>query len=250
MYQLTTIPALETNYIWLLTNDKQQTVIVDPSTAKPVIDYLSRHSLKPVAILLTHHHDDHTAGVAELVKAYPEILVFGSATIQQKLQLPVHTVHESDKVQLENFDFQVIETPGHTLDHVVYYQAPYLFCGDTLFAGGCGRIFEGTHEQMFNSLKKLYQLPNQTLICCAHEYTLDNFKFALSVLPDDIDLLAQFEKIKELRKDNKITLPTTLELEKRTNLFLRWDDERIQQKLQITDSEQVFSKLRTMKDRF
>ncbi len=249
---LTSIPALQDNYIWTLTDEQGRCLIVDPGEAQPVLDKIKANRWQPVAILLTHHHHDHVDGVPELLKHYPELEVYGPEETQDKGAKKV--VAEGDDVTLLGLTFRVIDTPGHTLGHISYFSSPYLFCGDTMFSGGCGRLFEGTPQQMFESFQKLNQLPADTLICCAHEYTLSNMKFAAAILPHDPKILARYQEIKDLRAENRITLPTKLALEREINLFLRTQDPDLQNALGINVSSaplwQAFANLREKKDRF
>lgn len=249
---LTSIPALTDNYIWTLNDDAGSCLIVDPGEARPLIEKIEANRWTPVAVLLTHHHQDHTGGVAELLQRYPQLEVYGPQ--ETAVKGAQHIVHEGETVTLLGMLFQVIATPGHTLGHISYYSAPYLFCGDTMFSGGCGRLFEGTAEQMFHSFQKLNQLPADTLICCAHEYTLSNMKFAAAILPHDPKILARYQEIKDLRAENRTTLPTKLALEREINLFLRTQDADLQKALAINVESaplwQTFAELRNKKDQF
>lgn len=249
---LTSIPALTDNYIWTLTDDAGSCLIVDPGEARPLIEKIEANRWTPVAVLLTHHHQDHTGGVAELLQRYPQLKVYGPQETAAKGAQ--HIVHEGETVTLLGLPFQVIATPGHTLGHISYYSSPYLFCGDTMFSGGCGRLFEGSAEQMFHSFQKLNQLPADTLICCAHEYTLSNMKFAAAILPHDPKILARYQEIKDLRAENRTTLPTKLALEREINLFLRTQDADLQKALAINVESaplwQTFAELRNKKDQF
>lgn len=250
--ELIRIPALSDNYIWLLSNENSECVIVDPSQANPVIEMLSQRSLTPIAILLTHHHEDHVGGVAELVKKYPSIDVFGPQETQSKGADKI--IHDQERIIISSFTFNVIGIPGHTLGHVSYYCAPYLFCGDTLFAGGCGRLFEGTAQQMFSSLQKLSALPDNTLVCCAHEYTLSNMTFAHHIMPENPLITDYLAQVSKMRHNSQPTVPTTLQNEKNTNLFLKTDDIDLQRILDITTNAyapiKTFTKLRELKDNF
>ncbi|HEJ9555589.1 TPA: hydroxyacylglutathione hydrolase [Proteus mirabilis] len=250
--ELIRIPALSDNYIWLLSNENSECVIVDPSQAKPVIDTISQRSLTPVAILLTHHHEDHVGGVAGLVNKYPNIEVFGPQETQTKGANKI--IHDQEHIIIDSFSFLVIGTPGHTLGHVAYYSEPYLFCGDTLFSGGCGRLFEGSAQQMFSSLQKLMALPDNTLICCAHEYTLANLTFAHHIMPKNPDITDYLNQVTEMRHHLQPTVPITLKNEKNINLFLKSDDIDLQRILGITSNTyapiKTFTKLRELKDNF
>lgn len=250
--ELIRIPALSDNYIWLLSNENSECVIVDPSQAKPVIEILSQRSLTPIAILLTHHHDDHVGGVAELVKKYPNIDVFGPQETQSKGAENI--IHNQEHIIISSFTFNVIGTPGHTLGHVAYYCEPYLFCGDTLFSAGCGRIFEGTPEQMYQSIQKIAALPDDTLICCAHEYTQSNLKFAHHIWPENTQISQYQEEVAAKRNKNQPTVPTTLKTERKVNIFLQCDNAQLQRKLNINQANPplraVFTVLRQLKDHY
>jgi len=249
---LNSISAFQDNYIWVLNDEQGKCIIVDPGEAEPVLKALETNQWTPEAILLTHHHNDHVGGVKELVKKYPDLVVYGPEETQDKGTNRV--VREGDKVNILKYEFSVIATPGHTLGHICFYCAPYLFCGDTLFSGGCGRLFEGTANNMFDSFQKLNKLPAETLICCAHEYTLSNIKFSLSILPNDDELNRYCRKVKELRAKNQSTLPSSLENERKINLFLRTHDidliDKIKEETNLQQPHQIFAWLRTKKDTF
>ncbi|MDR0805610.1 MAG: hydroxyacylglutathione hydrolase [Enterobacteriaceae bacterium] len=249
---LSNIPALQDNYIWLLSADKQTTVIVDPGEVQPVIAALTQQQLIPDAILLTHHHHDHTGGVAELVKRYPALSVYGPEETRSKGAQFI--VKQGDTITAAGMNFSVIDVPGHTLGHVAFYCAPHLFCGDTLFSAGCGRIFEGTPEQMYHSLEKLAALPDETKVCCAHEYTLSNLRFANFVLPEDSEIETYKKQVEQLRAENQASVPTELQFERKINLFLRCQQIDLQRKLGIIDPTieiwQIFARLRAMKDNY
>ncbi len=249
---LTSIPALQDNYIWVLNNDQDECIIVDPGEARPVTDTIAANHWQPVAILLTHHHGDHVDGVRELTDKWPGLPVYGPAETLNKGT--TQEVQDGTVITISGIEFTVIATPGHTLGHVSYYSKPYLFCGDTLFSGGCGRLFEGTAKQMDASFQRLNQLPADTLICCAHEYTLSNMAFARAVLPQNPHILSYYHKIKQLRDENQITLPSSLEKEREINVFLKTHDIDLQRNilpdLTLPESWQVFEALRRKKDSF
>ncbi|VAY02228.1 Hydroxyacylglutathione hydrolase [Arsenophonus endosymbiont of Aleurodicus dispersus] len=249
--ELIRIPSLVDNYIWLLTY-QGNCIIVDPGTFKPVQQFLEQNAINPVAILLTHHHHDHVDGVKELQKYYPELVVYGPLETSSKGTTCV--IKGGEQLNFACFSWQIFAVPGHTLGHVAYYQKPYLFCGDTLFSGGCGRIFEGTAEQMFNSIETLKALPDETLICCAHEYTAANMVFASYLLPYDEAIEAYTLSVNEKRAQKQSTLPSQLIVEKKINIFLRYDDPYLQKVLgfstTIGSKCEVFAKIRKLKDSF
>ncbi len=226
MLQVIPIPAFTDNYIWLLTNEeRKQAAIVDPGDAAPVIAELENRGMELEAILITHHHSDHIGGIADLVKRYPNIPVYGPA--QEFIPHITQALDETKTVHLDklNLDLKVLDVPGHTAGHIAYYcdseKEKSLFCGDTLFANGCGRVFDGTMEDLYCSLNKIAKLPVETRLYCAHEYTLDNIGFAKWVEPDNQDLIERQEQCWELLDSGRPTVPSTLEMEFRTNPFLR-----------------------------
>jgi len=249
---LNSIPAFQDNYIWVLSNDEGHCVIVDPGEAAPVLSAIEDNQWQPQAILLTHHHHDHVGGVKELRQRFPDVVVYGPEETQDKGA--TKCVVEGDKLILLGYEFSVFATPGHTLGHVSYYTIPYLFCGDTLFSGGCGRLFEGTADQMYQSFQKINALPGETVICCAHEYTLANMKFAQHILPGDAFIEDYLNKVKQLRTKNQTTLPVTLENERRINVFLRTEDPDlirvIDKETKLQQPNTRFAWLRSKKDTF
>jgi len=223
-------PALDTNYFYLLEENKKA-VIFDPGTAQPVLRELEKHSLQPEAIWLTHHHVDHIGGVATLVQRF-QIPVYAPAGDLSRLPFPALPVHEGDLLDFQGFSFEVLEIPGHTLNHVAYFCAKeeLLFSGDTVFSLGCGRLFEGTPKQMHDSLQKIQNLPSQTLLFFAHEYTKTNLEFLKSqraLHRDLIDTKDSLERIEEhvlrLLESQGRTTPTSIQFEKDNNPFFRLD---------------------------
>jgi len=221
MINVTPIPAFNDNYIWLISKENNKNVvIVDPGDAEPVLATLKEHQYQPIAIIITHHHADHIGGIKALTDQY-QVPVYGPAN--EHITAINHPLTEGDIVSIPELgiNLQVLDVPGHTRGHIAFYADNMLFCGDTLFTGGCGRLFEGTAEQMHHSLSKITALPNETQVYCAHEYTLDNLNFAKVVEPDNTMLLQRILDTQVARKLNKFTVPATLELEKATNPFLR-----------------------------
>lgn len=223
--QLIAVPAFSDNYLWMVCKGNHA-VVVDPGLAAPVQTILHQHNLTLDAILLTHHHHDHVGGVLELQRAHHAV-IYGPA--RETLPACDHRMSEGDSLTLPNVDLSlhVVDVPGHTAGHIAYHGAlgshkqPILFCGDTLFAAGCGRLFEGTPEQMLDSLGKLSILHSDTLVCCAHEYTLANLEWALTVEPDNKALQNRWTAASQLRENAQPTLPSHLQLELDTNPFLR-----------------------------
>ena len=254
MLEIVPLPAFKDNYIWTL-RDAKSAAVVDPGEAHPVKSYLAREGLTLVAILATHHHPDHVGGIAELV-AMTKVPVFGPKG--EPIPELTHPVGQGDKVDIATLkaEFSVLDIPGHTRAHVAYYGLESLFCGDTLFACGCGRVFEGTAEQMLDSLSKLAALPDATKVYCGHEYTLANIKFARAVDPGNRVLAAREEKAASLRAAGRPTLPSTLGEERATNPFLRCAEPAVVESAnkylgsRIADPVSVFAAIREWKNRF
>ena len=250
------LPAFTDNYIWLLHNG-QQALVVDPGDAQPVFEALSRLGLQLATILVTHHHPDHTGGVAALRDA-TGAQVFGP--VGETLPEPLTRVQAPNAVNFLGLRFEVIDVPGHTAGHIAYFcdavdGAPLLFCGDTLFSAGCGRLFEGTPAQMLASLDKLAALPDNTRVCCTHEYTLSNLKFALAVDPANADLALYNAKAQALRAQHLPTLPSNLLLERQINPFLRSREPALIASarafdVSAQDEVSVFAALRQLKNQF
>ncbi len=216
--QIEPIPAFEDNYIWALRH-QGRVAIVDPGEADPVERFLEQTGDQLCAILVTHHHGDHIGGITELVARHP-VPVYGPAREAQAVV--THPLAEGDCVTVLDVDFAVMEVPGHTLGHVVYYRPGMLLCGDTLFGAGCGRVFEGTLAQMHASLARLAALPATTQIYCAHEYTESCLRFAKTVEPDNAAIVARIDRVKRQRAAGQPSVPSTLADELATNPFLRW----------------------------
>lgn len=250
------VPAFEDNYIWLVRGGPARHVaIVDPGDAAPVLRYCTEHGLTPCAILCTHHHHDHVGGIEDLVR-HNAIPVYGPAT--EPIPCITHRVQEGDLVELPELELalRAIAVPGHTRGHVAYYGHGLLFCGDTLFSAGCGRLFEGTAQQMHESLGKLAALPPDTAVYCAHEYTRDGLRFAAAVEPQNPDVRAHQREVAALRAQDLPTLPSTIGLERRINPFLRSHVPAVRAAAERIaghrlDSEvSVFATIRRWKDNF
>jgi hydroxyacylglutathione hydrolase len=257
MLEVTPVRAFTDNYVWLIHSplDRKQVVAVDPGDAKPVQRALAEQGLALAGILLTHHHGDHVGGVNELL-ALGAVPIYGPATET----LPGHPtrVRESDRVVLSSLglEFSVLDVPGHTAGHIAYVGHGVLFCGDTLFSGGCGRLFEGTAEQMHRSLSKLAALPAETLVYCAHEYTLSNLKFSLAVEPENAAAAGYLAQCRELRARDEATIPSDIRRERNVNPFLRCDDNTVKQAAEahagrgLPSHTEVFAVIREWKDSF
>ena len=255
--KLIALPAFADNYIWLLHND-QYALVVDPGDSAPVLAWMREHpALQLETILVTHHHADHTGGVAALVaQSGAQVL----APALEKMPFLAQGLQQGDHFDWHGLRFDVLDVPGHTLGHIALWthpadQDPILFCGDTLFSGGCGRLFEGTPAQMLDSLDRLSALPDATRVCCAHEYTLSNLKFALAVEPDNRDLQAHFEWCTRLRSQALPTLPVALSTERAINPFLRSRQASVAAAVQqhdqlAVDDISTFAALRQWKNEF
>ncbi|GAA6206507.1 hydroxyacylglutathione hydrolase [Thalassotalea sp. SU-HH00458] len=255
------IKAFKDNYIWTITSkSSEHLVLVDPGDAKVCIEYIEKHNKTLTAILITHHHADHIGGIEELHqycqnKQWPLAIY---TPLQENIPFATQKLQQGDTVELPNIDliFNVIDLPGHTLGHIAYYADDILFCGDTLFSGGCGRIFEGTPQQMHTSLNRLSELPERTRVYCTHEYTLANLTFALTVDPTNIELIHYYNQVKSIRAEDKITLPSSILREKQINPFLRCHDEKIRESVEeyfertMHSTLETFTNLRGWKDNF
>jgi len=248
------VKAFKDNYVWTLRN-ATHAAVVDPGEARPVLEYLAAQKLRLAAILATHHHPDHVGGIAELVSKF-RVPVFGPKN--EPIPTLTQPVSEGDRVGIPELDvsFSVLDIPGHTRAHVAYYGAGALFCGDTLFACGCGRLFEGTADQMYASLAKLAALPDDTKVYCGHEYTLANIGFAKAVEPDNQALSARQVRDQRLRDAGKPTVPSTLADEKATNPFLRCREPAVVESAnkylgaRVADPVRVFAAIRDWKNKF
>lgn len=254
MLRIEVIPALQDNYIWAIVGNGH-CAIVDPGDAAPILSWLHRHKLQLCAILVTHHHGDHTGGIAALLARF-SVPVYGPA--REAIAHVSHPVDEGDCVALPEIpaEFRVISVPGHTRGHVAYFGHGMLFCGDTLFACGCGRIFEGSAEQMHDSLQRLAALPGETQVYCTHEYTLSNIAFALSVDAGNAELTQRAETERARRAQGLPTLPSTIALEQATNPFLRCHEAAVRQAAEsyaqrpLTTPSEVFAVAREMKNQY
>jgi hydroxyacylglutathione hydrolase len=233
------IPVLRDNYCYILEGENKECLILDAGEAAPVEHYIHDHALKPMAILNTHHHNDHIGGNERLSQLY-NIPIFAPQSEMQFIPNVYRGLSDGDILDLAGVSLKIIETPGHTLGHIVFYweHEKVLFSGDTLFSMGCGRLFEGSAEDMFISFQKIKSLPIDTMVYCGHEYTLTNGFFGLSVEPDNVFIQARMDEVKKLRMEKKPTIPTSLETELKTNVFL------------MASSQKDFADLRVRKDNF
>jgi len=259
------VSAFQDNYIWLIQAESgaesvDGVAIVDPGEAQAVMRELDAHRLRPVAILCTHHHDDHVGGVSTLVQRYG-IPVYGPR--REPIATLTHRLDDGDRLDMSSLglSFDVIATPGHTRGHIAFYcsnvgSAGMLFCGDTLFSAGCGRLFEGTPVQMHASLARLAMLPDDTRVYCAHEYTASNLRFALAVEPENRAAREHLQNVEQCRAQKLPTLPSTIGLERRINPFLRTSEQSIWAAVQnhtqrtLGSTVEVFAALRRWKDGF
>ncbi|NID15156.1 hydroxyacylglutathione hydrolase [Luteibacter yeojuensis] len=248
------VAALSDNYIWLVADDAGNAFVVDPGEAAPVEAALAERHWRLTAILLTHHHNDHIGGVFDLVRKH-DVEVY--APLDTRIHYKTQIVEDGDTVTLDapKASFKVMAVPGHTATHIAYAGEGFLFCGDTLFSIGCGRLFEGTPEQMLASLDRFAGLPPETLVCCAHEYTAANIRFALSVDPDNGDLRRRSDEVARLRAEGRPSVPSRLAEECASNPFLRVDSEAIARWVQAQGQDHAtrterFAALRRAKDTF
>lgn len=254
MLEIHTIPAFSDNYFWLVHEAGSRAAwIVDPGDAEPVERALAALDLELAGIVVTHHHSDHTGGVSQLAARHG-VEVLGP--VSERVPEITRPLRDGDAVEIAGARFDVIEVPGHTLDHIAYHCTAegILFCGDTLFAGGCGRVFEGTAAQMQHSLARLAALPGDTRLYCAHEYTLANLAFARRVEPDNATLAEREREAKALRAADTPTVPSTIALERATNPFLRWGEKTVLAAAEarrggrVGAPEEVFAEIRRWKD--
>ena len=222
------LPVLQDNIIWILVRG-QNAVVVDPAVSEPVADWLSKQRLKLVAVLQTHHHADHIGGTPGLLKIWPNAEVVACAADRRRIPFQTISVGDGDTIQLMDHSFQVLGVAAHTAHHIAFVvdavthqdPGPVLFCGDTLFSGGCGRLFEGTAKDMHRALQRLDKLPSDTRVCCAHEYTETNLRWARALKPEDPAIQRRAEAVIALRSRGELTLPSSMREERRSNLFLR-----------------------------
>jgi len=251
--RLQPLPAFDDNYIWTLADEDGRAIVVDPGEAGPVLDAVAA-GLHPVAVLLTHHHNDHIGGVGALLERFPGLPVFAP----EEPRIPQATVRvgDGDVVDVAGWRFDVLEVPGHTASHIAFHGHGLLFCGDTLFSLGCGRMFEGTPAQMLASLERLAALPADTQVCCGHEYTRSNAAFARAVDPDNAALRRRDQEIDDMRRALRPTLPVPLASERDCNPFLRVDADAVRASAArhagrpLADRVEVFAALRQWKDGF
>ena len=238
------VPVLKDNIVWVWV-DGVEAVVVDPAVAEPVSDWLNKRELTLAAVLQTHHHADHIGGTPDLLEQWPKAAVVAAADDQARIPFQTHSVRDGDELKLLNQPVRVLDVRAHTRAHLAYWlpqgasktnTRAVLFCGDTLFSGGCGRLFEGTSSDMHRALQKLGSLPSETLVCCAHEYTEENLRWAAQQAPHDAQIQRRLKEVRVRRNLGELTLPSTVAEEWRSNLFLR-----------ATSSEQL-ERLRDAKD--
>lgn len=252
MFKISSIPAFKDNYIWLLTGENRRAAVVDPGDAAPVLACLESNHLVLESILITHHHADHQGGIAELLEHHsPQ--VFGPEN--ESITGCSQPLHGGETISVLGYPVRVLAVPGHTLGHLAYVVDGAVFCGDTLFGAGCGRLFEGTPSQMFAALKVLGEMADQTRIYCAHEYTAMNLPFAAAVEPDNAEVQERIRRVTEMRSLQQSTVPLSLLEEKATNPFLRCSEPAViasamQHGAVDTSPESVFAALRQWRNNF
>lgn len=247
------LPAFQNNYIWIIAQPTHQRFLcVDPGEAKPVLDFATASGSSLSDVLITHHHSDHIGGLSKLLTAFPNAIVHAPNDV--RIPKPYKMASHQHPIVIEPFTFQVIHTPGHTSSHVCYYEPTHawLFCGDTLFSAGCGRVFDGTLKELHDSLTQLKQLPDQTLIYCAHEYTRQNLRFAAMIEPNNREIHNQMNLLQNT-SSKLCSLPSTIALEKQINPFFRTDSTTVQEYClshgtDALDSLSVFNLLRNKKN--
>lgn len=254
MLEIIQLAVLSDNYIYLIHDPiSRETAVIDPAISAPVLEVLKQKNWSLNSIFNTHHHHDHVGANLEL-KAKTNCQIYASEYDRSRTPGIDHILNDGDQIKLGAETANIIATPGHTLGHIVYHfaESQRLFCGDTLFSMGCGRLFEGTAEQMWQSMQKIKALPLVTQIYCAHEYTQANGQFALSLEPDNQLLIDRIQQVEQLRSMNQATIPTSLEQELNTNPFLREESPEIQQSLKLSSSTalEIFTKTRQLKDNF
>ena len=253
-FQVVPLQAFKDNYIWVL-RDGSCAAVVDPGDARPVLDYLTDERLRLIAILATHHHGDHVGGIGELLSHF-DVPVYGPKN--EPIETLTRSLVEGDCVEIPELAarFSVLDIPGHTRAHIAYYDAKRLFCGDTLFAGGRGRVFEGTPQQMHDSLEKLAAIPDETLVYCAHEYTLANIRFGQAVEPGNAPLSERERTEMRTREEGRPSVPSSVAREQATNPFLRCGELEVIESasrylgVRVTDPVQVFTAIRKWKNEF
>lgn len=252
MFEIIAIPAFRDNYIWAL-RAGHEAVVVDPGDAAPVLAWLDRENVTLKAVLVTHHHQDHQGGVAELLQQLPGLSIYGPAA--ESIIGLNQPLAGGETLQVLGMPVQVLSVPGHTRAHLAYLLGDALFCGDTLFGAGCGRLFEGTPEQMFAAMEKIVSLPDATRIFCAHEYTLQNLAFAVQLEPENPAIQARIQSSQALRQRGLATVPSSLADEKATNPFLRYGVPAVAARARERNPDallpvQVFATLRAWRDEF
>lgn len=252
------LPARSDNYIFVLHDPQQHTAaVIDPTEADPVLKKLTALNAELTAIFITHHHHDHVGGNLALLKRFPKAIVYASESDRGRIPGQQIFLNHGDRVAFGDRTADILFVPGHTSGHIAYYFPPLnpqdpgeLFCGDTLFAGGCGRLREGTPAQMVNSLTQIRHLPDHTQVWCAHEYTLANLTFAITVETQNQPLRQRLANVQQMRQRMEATIPSSLGIEKQTNPFLRWDNPELMLAMKTQDPVQSFARLRGKKDLF
>ncbi|WP_343153917.1 hydroxyacylglutathione hydrolase [Buchnera aphidicola (Mindarus keteleerifoliae)] len=245
------IKILKDNYVWVIVNNQKLVIIVDPGESKFLILYLRKRNYIPVSVFLTHKHEDHIEGVFFLLKNFPKLKIYGPREI--KMFKTIIYVDEKKRIDLLGIKWKILHTPGHTKEHVSYYSYPFLFCGDVLFSGGCGRVYKNFYEEQFTSIQKILSLPNEIFIYPSHEYTKKNLEFSSSLLKEDKNIINYLNKIKNFKKKIFCSLPTKLKLEKKINIFLRTKEKMLKTSIGLSKNSNdidCFIKLRILRNSY
>ena len=239
--------SLASNRLYIMQHPDQSATVVDPASADEALEFLQQHDLNLAAILITHHHADHTAGIPDLLSQYPDCPVITGKGVERNVKQATHILQDDDTMTIGDIDIRAMATPGHTLAHYAYLtDTGILFSGDCLFRLGCGRLFEGSPDMLWTSLLRIRALPDSTIVCCGHDYSVDNARFSLQFMPDDSALTEAVQELINLKPEDR--LPYPLGEDKKSNLFLRADEPEVMATARCTSSRDTLAALRRMRD--